>query len=125
MLNVDPIQKMLKENTGISVHGIIDSGWFLDQQPYLFNVDRKRASIDIVKQGIHYWHSQIPCKCRSLYAPEEHAKCFIGYIIYPTISSKPHVYKFKFFLCYSLYKIIIIIIYNLTINPLIYYYITI
>lgn len=89
MLNLDPIQKMLRQYSGMSVHGITDSGWFVDQQPYDFEDegDASPSPIEAVKRGIPYWHSQIPSRCRNLYI-EEPSKCFIGYRIYPTLSGE-------------------------------------
>lgn len=90
MLNLEPIQKMLRQYSGISVHGITDSGWFLDhQQPYHLEgrINANLSPIEAVKKGIPYWHSQIPSRCRNQYANEP-SKCFIGYKIYPTLSGE-------------------------------------
>lgn len=89
MLNLDPIQKMLRQYSGMSVHGITDSGWFVDQPPYDFEdeADATPSPVEAVKRGIPYWHSQIPSRCRNLYINEP-SKCFIGYKIYPTLSGE-------------------------------------
>jgi len=89
MLNLDPIQKMLRQYSGMSVHGITDSGWFVDQRPYDFEDEGSASTspIEAVKLGIPYWHSQIPSRCRNLYINEP-SKCFIGYKIYPTLSGE-------------------------------------
>lgn len=91
MLNLDPIQKMLKQYSGMSVHGITDSGWFMDQRPYgpeiLRLLSPVASPIEAVKLGIPYWHSQIPSRCRNLYINEP-SKCFIGHKIYPTLSGE-------------------------------------
>lgn len=95
MLNLDPIQKMLREYSGISVHGITDSGWFVDHQPFpQFGSGFGRADttavaspIEAVKHGIPYWHSQIPSRCRNLYI-DEPSMCFIGHKIQPTLSGE-------------------------------------
>ena len=89
MLNLDPIQKMLRQYSGMSVHGITDSGWFMDQQPYDLEGSGSSSTspVNAVKLGIPYWHSQIPSRCRNLYINEP-SKCFIGYKIYPTLSGE-------------------------------------
>lgn len=95
MLNLDPIQKMLRQYTGMSVHGITDSGWFMDHhQPFhqfsgdvADRPDPSGSPIEAVKRGIPYWHSQIPSRCRNLYVHEP-SMCFIGYKIYPTLTGK-------------------------------------
>lgn len=89
MLNLDPIQKMLRQYSGMSVHGITDSGWFMDQQPYDIEDEggSSASPVEAVKLGIPYWHSQIPSRCRNLYINEP-SKCFIGYKIYPTLSGE-------------------------------------
>lgn len=75
----------------MSVHGITDSGWFMDQQmPYDVDVEsanKTLSPIEAVQQGIPYWHSQIPSRCRNLYV-DEPFKCFIGYKIYPTLTGE-------------------------------------
>lgn len=89
MMNLDPISKMLRQYSGMSVHGITDSGWFVEQ-PFNFAVQKKKdspTSIEAVKMGIPYWHSQIPSKCRNLHIKYP-SKCFLGYKIYPTLSGK-------------------------------------
>jgi len=103
MLNLDPIQKMLRQYSGMSVHGITDSGWFMDQQPYDIEDEggSSASPVEAVKLGIPYWHSQIPSRCRNLYINEP-SKCFIGYKIYPTLSGE------------CLYFIIIIVHSNIT-----------
>lgn len=93
MLNLDPIQKMLRKYSGMSVHGITDSGWFVDQQqPYEFVGERNSlpSPIEAVKLGIPYWHSQIPSRCRNLYA-DEPSTCFIGHKIYPTLTGESYM----------------------------------
>lgn len=89
MLNLDPIQKMLRQYSGLSVHGITDSGWFMDKPSFHFKGKKlgKIKPIEAVKLGIPYWHSQIPSRCRNLYI-DEPFECFIGYRIYPTVSGK-------------------------------------
>ncbi|VVC24463.1 Pectinacetylesterase/NOTUM [Cinara cedri] len=97
MLNLDPIQKMLRQYSGMSVHGIMDSGWFMDQQKYEFGDagGKYPSPIEAVKKGIPYWHSQIPSRCRNLYINEP-SKCFIGYKIYPTVSVPLFVFQWLY-----------------------------
>jgi hypothetical protein len=94
MLNIDPIQKMLRQYSGMSVHGITDSGWFVEQRPYVQEsqslITPDASPIEAVKLGIPYWHSQIPSRCRNLYI-DEPSKCFIGHKIYPTLSGELHM----------------------------------
>jgi len=95
MLNLDPIQKMLRRYSGLSVHGITDSGWFVDYQPIhyfgggmgLTEALAVASPIEAVKRGIPYWHSQIPSRCRNMYV-DEPSMCFIGHKIYPTLSGE-------------------------------------
>ncbi|KAL5242347.1 hypothetical protein ACI65C_009757 [Semiaphis heraclei] len=97
MLNLDPIQKMLRQYSGMSVHGITDSGWFMDQQPYDIEDEggSSASPVEAVKLGIPYWHSQIPSRCRNLYINEP-SKCFIGYKIYPTLSVPLFVFQWLY-----------------------------
>ncbi|XP_050526206.1 palmitoleoyl-protein carboxylesterase NOTUM isoform X3 [Daktulosphaira vitifoliae] len=97
MLNLDPIQKMLRRYSSMSVHGITDSGWFVDHRPFHLDSDESTSAspIEAVKLGIPYWHSQIPSRCRNFYANEP-SKCFIGYKIYPTLSAPLFVFQWLY-----------------------------
>ncbi|XP_025420804.1 palmitoleoyl-protein carboxylesterase notum1 [Sipha flava] len=99
MLNIDPIQKMLRQYSGMSVHGITDSGWFVEQRPYVQEsqslITPDASPIEAVKLGIPYWHSQIPSRCRNLYI-DEPSKCFIGHKIYPTLSVPLFVFQWLY-----------------------------
>lgn len=86
MLNLEPVQRLLTRYgaTKVRLRGITDSGWFLDQPPFILNSDIV-TPVQAVKKGFPMWRSQIPHTCRMTY-PRESWKCFIGYRIYPTLS---------------------------------------
>ncbi len=85
MLNLEPVQRLLaRYNAKVKLRGITDSGWFLDQPPFVLDSDIV-TPVQAVKQGLPLWRSQIPHTCRMMYTQEQW-KCFIGYRIYPTLS---------------------------------------
>ncbi|KAK7605237.1 hypothetical protein V9T40_007095 [Parthenolecanium corni] len=96
MLNLEPVQRLLTRYgaTKVRLRGITDSGWFLDQPPFILNSDIV-TPVQAVKQGFPMWRSQIPHTCRMTY-PRELWKCFIGYRIYPTLSVPLFVFQWLF-----------------------------
>ncbi|XP_065215389.1 palmitoleoyl-protein carboxylesterase NOTUM [Planococcus citri] len=95
MLNLEPVQRLLmRYGTKVKLHGITDSGWFLDQPPFTLNSNIV-TPVQAVKQGVSIWRSQIPHTCRMAY-PGEQWKCFIGYRIYPTLSVPLFVFQWLF-----------------------------
>ena len=93
LVNVDSIASMLSE-VGILVRGIIDSGWFLDNQPFSDSVSCKdggscgggHSVIDDLKLGVNLWKAKVPPSCAQEYP--QLWQCFIGYKAFPFIKCK-------------------------------------
>ena len=90
LVNLDTIAGLVRSlGSGIRVRGIVDSGWFLDNDPY--SDDRTAAASFnpslTVTAGAHLWRARVPDACAQHY-PGQEWKCFFGYRIYPTIRSK-------------------------------------
>lgn len=90
LVNVDLVAKMVAK-VGILVRGIVDSGWFLDNQP--FNAGggdcpngQCHSVIDDLKAGVELWGAKVPEGCLQEYP--ERWQCFIGYKAFPFIQCK-------------------------------------
>ena len=75
LINVDHVAGMLSK-VGIPVRGIVDSGWFLDNDP--FKTEGSKASvIEDIKSGVVLWKAKVPKACQDKYPNTW--QCFIGY----------------------------------------------
>ncbi|XP_055704557.1 palmitoleoyl-protein carboxylesterase NOTUM [Phlebotomus papatasi] len=94
MLNLDKVRHFLVQERGlkVTVRGISDSGWFLDQDPYVAGAI---ATKDIVKQGWALWNGAVPEACRKKY-PNEPWRCYFGRHVYPTLKAPLFVFQWRF-----------------------------
>jgi hypothetical protein len=88
--NVDMVADMVGP-AGLQVRGIVDSGWFLDNDPFTSDCSHgaggKCSVITDFIKGVKMWNARVPKRCADAY-PGEEWKCFLGYRIYPLIQSK-------------------------------------
>ncbi|XP_022247058.1 palmitoleoyl-protein carboxylesterase NOTUM-like [Limulus polyphemus] len=100
LVNLDRVADTLKSlNAGVEVRGLVDSGWFLDNEPYkpmeCFD-PHTCAPVEAIKQGIRLWNGQVPERCKADYDPEEHWRCYFGYRIYRTLKTPVFVFQWLF-----------------------------
>lgn len=89
LVNVDDIASLLAPS-GVRTMGIIDSGWFLDNDPFSSHCADPMGQCSIIqnlKQAVHLWGANVPKSCRDEY-PDETWKCFLGYKVFPLIECK-------------------------------------
>ena len=90
LVNIDAISSMLRKSK-ILVRGIIDSGWFLDNDPF-FNNDASKTGVGpssvkhALQKGVQLWNARVPSACASEYP--DMWQCFLGYKVFPFIKSK-------------------------------------
>ena len=90
LVNIDAVAAMLSKSK-ILVRGIIDSGWFLDNDPF-FNNDATKTGVGpssvkhALQKGVKLWNARVPSACASEY-PDKW-QCFLGYKVFPFIKSK-------------------------------------
>ena len=94
LVNVDPVAAMLAEG-GVKVRGIVDSGWFLDNDPFSSECKEGHGApgaecsvISNLKKGVRMWRAHVPRSCESVHPGEDVWKCFFGYKIFPLLKSK-------------------------------------
>lgn len=82
------------------VRGLADSGWFLDNEPFLEttylsdfellnneNCDQIRCTpLQSIKQAMKHWNGQVPAACFDRY-PLEPWHCYFGYKAYQTLKT--------------------------------------
>ena len=88
LVNVDFVAQMINPH-GVRVRGIVDSGWFLDNDPF----QDTSSVIRNLQDGIRHWQAHVNDECARNY-PGELWQCFIGYKVFPFIKSKSNS-KFK------------------------------
>ncbi len=91
LVNLDAVVDALAP-AGVSVKGVVDSGWFLDHGGDCDahgtgggGAGASRCSvIKDLRDGVKMWNAKVPDACREAY-PNQIWKCFFGYRIYPLI----------------------------------------
>ncbi|XP_023604484.1 palmitoleoyl-protein carboxylesterase NOTUM [Myotis lucifugus] len=101
LLNVDRVAEQLQElgHPAVQVRGLVDSGWFLDNEQYHHTdcVDTATcAPTDAIRRGIRYWNGVVPERCRRQFKEGEEWNCFFGYKVYPTLRCPVFVVQWLF-----------------------------
>ena len=89
MMNIDAVAGMVGR-AGLKVRGIVDSGWFLDNDPFSTECSAGKGKCSVVEnlqQGVRLWKARVPAACHQNF-PGEIWKCFLGYKLFPYIKSK-------------------------------------
>ena len=90
LVNVDFVAEMVAP-AGVRTRGIVDSGWFLDNDPFATEECRKGGKCSSVikdfKKGVEMWRARVPGRCAERF-PGEDWKCFFGYKAFPVIQSE-------------------------------------
>jgi len=88
MMNVDAVAAMVSR-TNLRVRGIVDSGWFVDNDPFsaVECAGGACSVISALRRGVALWNARVPQDCHKRY-PGEMWKCFLGYRLYPFLKSE-------------------------------------
>ncbi len=89
LVNVDYVAQMVS-NAGLRVRGLVDSGWFLDNDPFKTECQNGKGQCSVIKHlqnGVQLWGSRVHQDCEANY-PGEVWQCFLGYKVFPFIKSK-------------------------------------
>ena len=95
LVNIDAVASMLGKSK-ILVRGIIDSGWFLDNDPF-FNNDAAKTGVGpssvkhALRNGVKLWNARVPSACAKEYP--DMWQCFLGYKVFPFIKSKYFLFE--------------------------------
>ncbi|XP_022706381.1 palmitoleoyl-protein carboxylesterase notum1-like [Varroa jacobsoni] len=99
-LNIDRVADQIREaGSRARVRGIVDSGWFLDNEPYgqapCRDVHNCNA-VTMIQSGLSFWQGMLPERCTQYLSKEEHWKCYFPYRIYPTLKTPSFVVQFVY-----------------------------
>lgn len=97
LMNIDSVSQTLAP-AGIRVRGIIDSGWFLDNDPFSTDCHASSGKCSVIgdlQKGVKMWNANIQRDCSKLYKGEEY-KCFLGYMVYPFIQTPLFIFQWQF-----------------------------
>ena len=80
---------MASLGSAVRVRGVVDSGWFLDNDPFTAPGEQRaaRSPAATVSTGAQLWRARVPDTCAQHF-PGNEWKCFFGYRIYPTMRSE-------------------------------------
>lgn len=89
LVNLDPVAELVAQLGGrhMRLRGIVDSGWFLDADPYSSTDRPSTPASTTIKIGAETWGAKLPEGCQQAF-PGEQWKCFFGFRIHPTMKSK-------------------------------------
>jgi hypothetical protein len=97
MMNIDLVAGMVGR-AGLRVRGIVDSGWFLDNDPFAAvecSAGKGKCSVvQNLQQGVRLWKARVPASCQQHFQGEVW-KCFLGYKLFPFIKSKHSFHLFN------------------------------
>ncbi|KAH9492313.1 Palmitoleoyl-protein carboxylesterase notum1 [Bulinus truncatus] len=94
LINIDRIADIIHaSDPSIDVRGLVDAGWFLDNEP--FRVKHCRDAFTCspmagIQRGAQVWAPRLPEACTSAY-PNEIWRCFFGHRVFTSIKSSIYV----------------------------------
>lgn len=116
LINLDRVSDLMHRLAPrVQVRGLADSGWFLDNEPYLdtnsnnINQEERNLSpeqlcqtsphscppVESIKLGLSHWNGQVPSSCAKDY-PGQEWKCYFGYRIYQSLRTPLFVVQWVF-----------------------------
>ncbi|XP_038048062.1 palmitoleoyl-protein carboxylesterase notum1'-like isoform X2 [Patiria miniata] len=101
LLNLDRITSMLEEaGSTAQVLGLIDSGWFLDQEHQTPGAECNDALYCdpalALQLGTKLWNSLAPKSCIEMYGEEQMWKCFFGFRIHETLQTPVFIFQWLY-----------------------------
>ncbi|XP_059084295.1 palmitoleoyl-protein carboxylesterase notum1a-like isoform X2 [Tigriopus californicus] len=97
LLNIDSVSQTLAP-AGIRVRGIVDSGWFLDNDPFSTDCQASSGKCSVIRdlqKGVKMWNANVQRDCSKAFKGEEY-KCFLGYMVYPFIQTPLFIFQWQF-----------------------------
>ena len=88
LINLDNIADLVRSlGSNMRVRGVVDSGWFLDNDPFSESGETRPSPAHTVSIGARLWQARVPDSCAQHF-PGQEWKCFFGYRLHPTMRSK-------------------------------------
>ena len=93
LVNLDAVAGLVRSlGSTMRVRGIVDSGWFLDNDPFSESGEARPGPAATVSTGASLWRARVPDSCAQHF-PGNEWKCFFGYRLYPTMKSRFSTYS--------------------------------
>ncbi|CAG5122952.1 unnamed protein product, partial [Candidula unifasciata] len=90
LINLDRISDMIRAvNSNTQVLGVVDAGWFLDNEPFKAKPCRDSFSCSPmagIQRGARVWEPRLPADCTAQYSTEIW-RCFFGHRVYPSVKA--------------------------------------
>nr|KAG5688987.1 hypothetical protein BaRGS_005531 [Batillaria attramentaria] len=94
LVNIDRVAELVRTRAPqVEVRGLVDAGWFLDNEPYRGRPCHNAYScspIVSVQRGIQMWEPRLPEMCQAQYASEPW-RCYFGHRLYPTLQTPVYI----------------------------------
>ncbi|KAK0064501.1 palmitoleoyl-protein carboxylesterase notum1a [Biomphalaria pfeifferi] len=94
LINIDRIADIIHaSDASIDVRGLVDAGWFLDNEPFRAKHCRDAFTCSPmagIQKGAQVWVPRLPEACRAIY-PNEIWRCFFGHRVFSSIKSSIYV----------------------------------
>ncbi|BFZ09989.1 hypothetical protein BsWGS_13028 [Bradybaena similaris] len=94
LINLDRIADLIRaRDPKIEVKGLVDSGWFLDNESFKSKPCRDAFTCSPmagIQKGAQVWEPRLPQNCTSLY-PKEVWRCFFGHRVYASIKTPIYI----------------------------------
>ncbi|XP_059157437.1 palmitoleoyl-protein carboxylesterase notum1-like [Physella acuta] len=94
LINIDRIADLIhSKEPSIEVKGLVDAGWFLDNEPFKVKTCRDAftcSPVAGIQRGYQVWSPKLPEACTAQH-PTEVWRCFFGHRVFPTIKSPVYV----------------------------------
>ncbi|XP_076466178.1 palmitoleoyl-protein carboxylesterase NOTUM-like [Babylonia areolata] len=94
LVNIDRVSELVKARAPqVEVRGLVDAGWFLDNEPYRGRACHNAYScspIASIQRGIKLWEPRLPRDCSAQYSSEIW-RCYFGHRLYPTLKTEVYI----------------------------------
>ncbi|GFR63606.1 palmitoleoyl-protein carboxylesterase NOTUM [Elysia marginata] len=94
LVNIDRIADLIHaRKPSVDVRGLVDSGWFLDIQPFKEKVCRDAftcSPLAGIQRGVQVWNPRLPKGCIDAH-PDEIWRCYFGRRVFPSIQTPVYI----------------------------------
>ncbi|KAK3712393.1 hypothetical protein RRG08_002723 [Elysia crispata] len=94
LVNIDRISALIHaKKSSVDVRGLVDSGWFLDMEPFKEKLCRDAftcSPIAGMQRGVQVWNPRLPKQCVDTH-PKEIWRCYFGRRVFPSIKTPVYI----------------------------------
>ncbi|ESO88928.1 hypothetical protein LOTGIDRAFT_106761 [Lottia gigantea] len=94
LINLDRVADQVRKRAPkVEVRGVVDAGWFLDNEPFKPSPCRDAYTCSPtvgISKGVEVWKPRLPEECVQKY-PTEIWRCYFGHRVYPSIKTPVYI----------------------------------